>query len=526
MIDNNKVINSIVRDLVDTESFTIEPIGGMTNKNYLVITDKEKLVVRIPGSGVGSLIDREAEIHTNNELNSHPVLKEIVVPTMKLTDEGYKVSRYDDYTHLDIYDDRQIRLAISHLKSLHNSKIKLKSTKNPFSLFYFYESLIEDKSLLEPMYSILPREVIDRLHDNYTNLDVEYLPCHLDTVPENFMFLGDNLYLNDFEYASMSDPLWDIVNIYTESNISDINKYLELAKLYYSEVDSNMKFRLLVCSLMTTATWCIWSILSDQLSGNSENKDYYQLKLNQLKEKVEASNVLDNAIILASGLGSRLRPYTDKVPKPLLPINGLPIIEHTINHLQSAGITDITIVVGYLSESFDYLKSKYKGITLIQNNHYNDKNNAYSISLALDKLQGTYVVDGDVYIVDNIFEHQNDKSYYFVQSRIDNSKEWLLATNSNGKVIDYEVLETNNSLPVHASMSYWHKDDCSDLRELLSSLNPRYFDITSYVWDHFVIKSNKVNVFTREILESSSIEVDTVDEYLNLCKGVELPCLN
>ena len=56
------------------------------------------------------------------------------------------------------------------------------------------------------------------------------------------------------------------------------------------------------------------------------------------------------AIILAGGLGTRLRPLTDETPKPLLPIKGLPIIEHAILNLKKHGIEDIILSIGFRAE--------------------------------------------------------------------------------------------------------------------------------------------------------------------------------
>jgi NDP-sugar pyrophosphorylase family protein len=56
------------------------------------------------------------------------------------------------------------------------------------------------------------------------------------------------------------------------------------------------------------------------------------------------------AIILAGGLGTRLRPLTDKTPKPLLPIKGKPIIEHAINNFKKHGIKDIILSVGFKAD--------------------------------------------------------------------------------------------------------------------------------------------------------------------------------
>ncbi len=57
---------------------------------------------------------------------------------------------------------------------------------------------------------------------------------------------------------------------------------------------------------------------------------------------------MTKAVILAGGKGTRLRPLTYAVPKPLLPINGRPMLEHIITHLKRHGITEFIITVGYL----------------------------------------------------------------------------------------------------------------------------------------------------------------------------------
>jgi len=58
-----------------------------------------------------------------------------------------------------------------------------------------------------------------------------------------------------------------------------------------------------------------------------------------------------HAIILAGGLGERLRPLTDKTPKPLLPIKGIPIIEHAINNFKKHDIKDIILSIGYKADA-------------------------------------------------------------------------------------------------------------------------------------------------------------------------------
>ena len=61
------------------------------------------------------------------------------------------------------------------------------------------------------------------------------------------------------------------------------------------------------------------------------------------------------AIILAAGMGTRLRPLTLTTPKPLIHVQGEPMIERQIKFLHEKNIKDIIVVTGYLSEAFDYL---------------------------------------------------------------------------------------------------------------------------------------------------------------------------
>lgn len=71
------------------------------------------------------------------------------------------------------------------------------------------------------------------------------------------------------------------------------------------------------------------------------------------------------AIILAGGKGKRLRPMTDYVPKPLIPINNIPIIEWQIKYLKQFGIKEVIICTGYKTEMIEnYLNMKNLGVKI------------------------------------------------------------------------------------------------------------------------------------------------------------------
>ena len=98
-----------------------------------------------------------------------------------------------------------------------------------------------------------------------------------------------------------------------------------------------------------------------------------------------------NAIIMAAGTSSRFAPLSYEKPKGLLKVKGEILIERQIHQLQEAGITDITVVVGYMAELFEYLKDKY-GVILIKTEDYKERNNHASVYAAKDFLK-KYVCD-------------------------------------------------------------------------------------------------------------------------------------
>ncbi|WP_024510014.1 sugar phosphate nucleotidyltransferase [Bradyrhizobium sp. ARR65] len=65
---------------------------------------------------------------------------------------------------------------------------------------------------------------------------------------------------------------------------------------------------------------------------------------------------MDNAtqsVILAAGMGSRLRPYAETIPKPLVKVSGIPILHNALHQLSELGIREATIVVGYRKDSVE-----------------------------------------------------------------------------------------------------------------------------------------------------------------------------
>ncbi|OMI12962.1 hemolysin activation protein [Bradyrhizobium brasilense] len=109
-----------------------------------------------------------------------------------------------------------------------------------------------------------------------------------------------------------------------------------------------------------------------------------------------------NAIILAAGSGSRLRPLTDLRPKPLVEVNGTPIILNALRRLEAVGVESATIVVGYRKDAIQYACGARFGsvrIDYIESSLFDQTGSAYSLWLAREVLLGGdhYLLEGDVF---------------------------------------------------------------------------------------------------------------------------------
>ncbi|MGW0751493.1 phosphocholine cytidylyltransferase family protein [Streptomyces sp. NPDC002587] len=112
-------------------------------------------------------------------------------------------------------------------------------------------------------------------------------------------------------------------------------------------------------------------------------------------------------LVLAAGAGRRLRPYTDTLPKALVPVGpegdeeSITVLDLTLGNFAEVGLTEVAVVVGYRKEAVyarrEALEAKYGvKITLIDNDKAEEWNNAYSLWCAREVLkQGVILANGD-----------------------------------------------------------------------------------------------------------------------------------
>ncbi|MES5486338.1 phosphocholine cytidylyltransferase family protein [Bradyrhizobium sp. INPA03-11B] len=115
-----------------------------------------------------------------------------------------------------------------------------------------------------------------------------------------------------------------------------------------------------------------------------------------------AMNAPKKAVMLAAGIGSRLRPLTDLRPKPLIEVNGTPILHNALRNLKAVGVDEVTIVVGYRKDAIQYAcGSRFSGLEInyVESTVFDRTGSAYSLWLARDALLSgdCFLLEADVF---------------------------------------------------------------------------------------------------------------------------------
>lgn len=216
------------------------------------------------------------------------------------------------------------------------------------------------------------------------------------------------------------------------------------------------------------------------------------------------------AILLAAGMGTRLRPLTLTTPKSLVEVKGTPMLERQIEFLQEIGVEEIMVVTGYLREKFEYLKEKY-GVALIHNDRYDVYNNLYTMYLVREHLPGAYVLEADVYLNNNFLVENPQTSRYFSARKPEFKGEWMLRFDDEFKVYDIEVGDGENDY-ILCGVSYWsEKDGRYIVEKLEAALETGSFK--DFYWDD-IVKDHiqELDVYLHEIHPDDSYEIDSLED--------------
>ena len=216
-----------------------------------------------------------------------------------------------------------------------------------------------------------------------------------------------------------------------------------------------------------------------------------------------------NAIILAAGFGMRMVPINLATPKAFLEVNGVPLIERLIKQLHEAGIKDITVVTGFMKETFDYLADQY-GVELIVNPDYASKNNLSSLALAADRISNTYIIPSDIWCDGNPFNEHEMSSWYMVSDIIDNDSN--VRVNRKMELMKVGEHDGGNAM---IGITYLLEDDAKDIRKRLRELSDSCEHDADF-WEIVLYQNNKMVIPARVVHVSNVVEINTYEQLREL----------
>ncbi|MCL2560518.1 MAG: phosphotransferase [Turicibacter sp.] len=269
----------------------IELVGGMTNHNYKVTLSDKDYILRIPGSGTDDMISRKNEYVNCQQANQLGLDAKIIYLNAY---DGLKIAEFiegaETLNASMAKRDDMMSETVSLLRKLHRSNVAFGNEFDVFKEIHKYDALNKEaEGYFFDDYEATKVRVL-RLERLLDQLDRVRIPCHNDTVPENFIRdAAGRFYLVDWEYSGYNDPMWDLAAHSLECGFSDLEEALLLQKYFEDErVEEKYFTKVLIFQICQDFLWSIWTCIKEAKGDDfgSYGSDRY-LRAKRNLERIE-----------------------------------------------------------------------------------------------------------------------------------------------------------------------------------------------------------------------------------------------
>jgi thiamine kinase-like enzyme len=262
-------------ETIKAKECKITRLGGMTNLVHLVETKDANIIVRIPGEGTESYINRATELTNATAAWRAGISAEVIWADVKT---GVMISRAIDGvetmtpTFFRTRSGSPMR-AGKALAKLHNSGETFDFRFELFTMIEDYLKVLstKDVNLPDGYHDIVKaanpvKEVLDAN-------PIPLTPCHCDPLCENFLDDGKNMWIVDWEYSGMNDPLWDLGDLSVEAGMDDTQEAKLLSAYFGAEPTAAQKGRVIIYKAMCDLLWTLWGLI--QLADDNPADDFW-----------------------------------------------------------------------------------------------------------------------------------------------------------------------------------------------------------------------------------------------------------
>ena len=251
------------------QDVALERQGGLTNLVYKVDFGDRRFILRIPGKGTEDYIDRAVELHNARVAAAAGVSAEVIYG-----DEGSGVMLSRCIDGIVTMSPASFRersgapgRAAQALKRMHSCGRRFRFR---FELFAMIDDYL---AILDRQQAALPtgyHQVVEAAQPLRAALDAKPMPlapCHCDPLCENFLDNGRRMWIVDWEYSGMNDPLWDLGDLSVEASF-DADQDREMMEAYCGGIPSAaLVGRMVVYKAMCDLLWTLWGLIQ-HANGN------------------------------------------------------------------------------------------------------------------------------------------------------------------------------------------------------------------------------------------------------------------
>jgi len=262
-------------ETIKTEDCKITRLGGMTNLVHLVETRDSKIIVRIPGEGTENYINRATELTNATAAWRAGISAEIIWADVKT---GVMISRAIDGVETmtpALFRTRSgsATRAGKAFAKLHNSGETFDFRFELFTMIEDYLKVLstKDAELPDGYYDIV--KAANPVKEVLEATPMPLVPCHCDPLCENFLDDGKNMWIVDWEYSGMNDPLWDLGDLSVEAGMNDIQEAELLSAYFGVEPTAAQKGRVVIYKAMCDLLWTLWGLI--QLADGNSADDFW-----------------------------------------------------------------------------------------------------------------------------------------------------------------------------------------------------------------------------------------------------------
>ena len=265
------------------KAYTTERLGGLTNLVYRIDTSEDRYVLRIPGKGTEDYIDRAVEMHNARVAARADVSAEVIHADPA---SGVMLTRHIDGIVTmtpQAFAEREGAAARAGLafKKMHD-------WSEPFEFrFELFAMIDEYLKILDRRKAELPEgytDVVDAaqpVREALNSNPAELAPCHCDPLCENFLDSGERMWIVDWEYSGMNDPLWDLGDLSVEAGFTDAQDR-ELIEAYCGGAPSESEFgRMIIYKAMCDLLWTLWGLI--QHADGNPAEDFWAYSIGRFE---------------------------------------------------------------------------------------------------------------------------------------------------------------------------------------------------------------------------------------------------